>query len=392
MKRPLIHILVIASLLLTGCGRKHSTKDTAPGAFTRGAAPEGPAPKPATMLVVVDPGQPVSTAAPVAEVMLTGGHRLELRLVDAPVGQPMEVTFEARDARGDVLQKISTQAVPTGPGWTVYNQVPASYETNRAGRWTWTASIKGGRTYTTSVSVLPPTPAEMQRLARHEEARENVLRAFSSYWFASGEHLYTKLLQPTTQSGAPTAVFVQVRRWEPDLVLTEVSEVDLLNGVTYRGKASFNFQYFRVFGAEHGGWSEWSDSKDDLASYVASHTQASTSQLDAMVAGLGVKVAPKPRPPLAALLKLDYTLTQKDGNWFLDVAGDGEVVNGQRNSALPLHVVAPSPDEIKSLLTRGRVPVRENDKARGDLARQTAPPLGRPAIDTMTLVRGRTLR
>lgn len=373
MKHHLIQILIVGALLLSGCGRKLGTKDTAPGAFAHGAAPEAPAQKPVNLLVVVDPGQPVSTAAPVAEVMLTGGHRVELRLVDAPLGQPMEVTFEARNARGDLLQKLSTQTVPTDPGWTVYNAVPASYETASAGRWNWTVRVTGGRTYTTSVSVLPPTPAQMARFSRNEAASENLLRAFSRYWLGHGEHFYTKLIQPTDRTGVSNVVYVQILRFAPKLELTEVSGADTLNGVTYRGKATFGCEYFRVFAPECEGWSEWSAAKDDLANFVVAHTSLA-------------------KAPLGSLLKLDYTLLEKDDNWFLNVAGDVEVINGQRHPEQPLAVVAPSPEEIAGLLAHGRVPVRENDKARGDLARRGVQPLTRPAIDTMTLVRGRTLR
>ncbi len=364
-----LSLLIVGTLLFTGCGRKLNPKDTAPAAFGLGREAEPPAAPPANQLVVVDPGNPIGAGNPVAEVAQTAGYTLELRLVDAPVGRPMEVVFEARDDLGKVRGGGKVQGVPTAPGWVFLWHEAETYATNVAGRWHWTAQVDGRKKYAAKVSVLPPTPDEMARLARQEEARENVLRAISHYWFAQGDHLYTKLV------GKNEVMLLQVREWRPHLALRGVPEVDRLNGVTYRGSANLGFEFYRIYGNQFNGWSEWSNDKDTLARFLADHS-------------------PVPMRPnqFSALLRLHIDLLEKDANWFLQVAGDGEVINGKRVSEAPQFTVPPTPEEVEQVLTQGRVPVREGDKARGDLARRELSPLTRPAIDTMAIVRGRTLR
>jgi hypothetical protein len=364
-----LSLLIVGTLLFTGCGRKLNPKDTAPAAFGLGREAEPPAAPPATQLVVVDPGNPIGAGNPVAEVAQTAGYTLELRLVDAPVGRPMEVVFEARDDLGKVRGGGKVQGIPTAPGWVFLWHEAETYATNVAGRWHWTAQVDGRKKYAAKVSVLPPTPDEMARFARQEAARENVLRAFSHYWFGQGDHLYTKLV------GRSEEVVLQVRDWQPKLTMLAVSEVDRLNGVTYRGRATLDFKHYRIFGKQFNGWTEWSSDIDQMARFVANHS-------------------PVPMRPnqFLEILRLRVALLEKDGNWFLQVDGDGEVINGKRISGAPTYTVPPTPEDVEWVLTKGRVPVREGDKARGDLARRELSPLTRPAIDTMGIVRGRTLR
>ena len=372
MKRTLPLLTALTSLLLAGCGRHTVTKDTAPAAFAPPPKPAPAPPNPPDLLVAVDAGQAPGVASPVAEVSEFAGHTVELRLVNARVGQPMVITFEAHNERGTVLHSSKIETVPTAPQWTCFDNVQGSTNAALAGRWYWTARIADGPTYTTSISVLPPSASEMARLARFEKARENVLRAFSYFWLAHGEHLFTKILLPDVP-GADGITYLQLREWSPNMSWANVSEVDRLNGITFRGGASFSFKYFRTYRVPDGGWSEWSEDHARLERIVAN-------------------AQPVDKLPVNSILKLSYRFLEKDGNWFVEAAGDGQIVNGMREANRELYTVQPPPAEIQALLEFGHVPVREADKALGDLAIKQLPAPTRAVIDTMTLLRGATLR
>ena len=137
--------------------------------------------------------------------------------------------------------------------------------------------------------------------------------------------------------------------------------------------ASFSFKYFRTYRVPDGGWSEWSEDHARLERIVAN-------------------AQPVDKLPVNSILKLSYRFLEKDGNWFVEAAGDGQIVNGMREANRELYTVQPPPAEIQALLEFGHVPVREADKALGDLAIKQLPAPTRAVIDTMTLLRGATLR
>jgi hypothetical protein len=114
---------------------------------------------------------------------------------------------------------------------------------------------------------LPPTTDEAAKLAAFEQVRENVLHVFALNWRFYEGSLFTLLA-----GGSPDEKLIQVAGAKlvfprPD----HVTPADTLNGIKYRGHATFSFDVWREFTSAEG-WTEWEDVREhpnELTEFLA---------------------------------------------------------------------------------------------------------------------------
>ena len=367
--RRTLSLLMCLLPLLLGCRKSNDMRDTGPMSIVRTTPVETNA-VPEDILIASDPEFPVATAPAYTETSILRTQRAILRLYNLKAGQPVAVLAELRDEAHSVIHTNKIEAVPTESSLIFWDDFLPDYHTNKAGHWTWSMKVRGKTEYKVSVSVLPPTPAEADRLARHEQARETTLRALGACWLARGEHLFTKI-------GVEDPMYLQVRDHTSSMRENSTTRADQLNGISYRGKVSLSFPVFRLFSELKGGWTEWQSfdgSDGDLQSLLARRL------------GANGKVG------LNALLRLEFELMQRDGNWSVWTPTGERYVNGKRVEGNPGPLFAPTGSEVERLLVQGHVPFREKEKSLGDSVKENPGEVDRDLIETMRILRGHLLR
>ena len=369
----------------------------------------------------------------ISEISIAQPHRAMLRLVDLQPNQlnrSYESTWRLFDPNGREMVKTVFRFTPPNTPFTVWHKFSPNHKVDKAGRWKWMVDVPELGRYATEIGILPATPTELDELARHEKARESVFRAFSHYWLAHTNDCFTTFTQTGTvttevvrkESQLPANdasmysftesemrgslaqlmvqrsnarerarargpmsvevevskdVILQVRGLDNSFSQGFVSEANRLNGVNYRGSATFGFRLYRFF-VQGTGWSDWQD--------VIS---APGELMQSLANFLGMNGIPG---DLEGRLVVSFEILERDGNWFVTCNNGDRFSNGKLVSqGKPLNTV-PVLSQVERLVVRGVNVGREEDRQLGKFARDNPVPLEQEIIATMNQLRGRPLQ
>ncbi len=377
------------ALLLTGC---HPQRAESPAVAKADSPPAAPS---RNTFYLTCAETDCDTSVVFQEATLLSPHRAKLDLVGLALGKAYEARWRLQDGDGKVIVTDKFPFTPTTSGWSVWFNFQPDYKTQKAGKWRWTVEIPGVGRHALEFTMLPPTPSQLRDLALHEQAREEVFRAFAQYWLNYSGHYFTTVVAHSGAvprhwnqfSSEPPAVteavsLLQVSGLDYRFDRGFVSDADRLNGISYRGSAAFGFNVYRFFTSD-GGWSDWKDAQ----SYGGPFAQA----LAQMFGGLGVRMPSNFRGDF----NLSFTIEQKDGHWRILADGGDLFVNGKRiesatASPKKTEVIQPRLDFVQQL-AGGLGTQRNRDRLSGDSVKASPEEIGRNTITTMTALRGRSL-
>jgi hypothetical protein len=164
-----------------------------------------------------------------------------------------------------------------------------------------------------------------------------------------------------------------------------VSDADALNGISYRGRATFGFRVYRCWTAS-SGWGEWKDSVRYYNEFVEALSR---------IAAAG------PPEGFGSDFQLSYTFEKKDGHWRTTAANGDLFVNGKYVGRSSDEVTSggaregyriwqPKLEVVESIAS-GQGSQRLLDRTTGDQCRASPEEIDRNSITTMTMLRRRPL-
>jgi hypothetical protein len=394
MKLNSIIALLTGVFLATGCskGVPYEIKDgQPPEAAQRSTAPPTSEATCACYVVEGLPGDLWNQVA-VREVSILKPHTAIARLASLTVGREYEVNFSCCDASGKEIYRVKKPHVftATATSWLAYASFTPDHKIQKAGKWTWVAEIRSVGKFKTEVGILPPTPDDLQDIARYEAARENALRAFANYWLGVNGTFHTVISYERKMTDAehtylgngpahetrddPSVGYIEIAGLEWGMTKGFTSEADKLNGITYRGNMSATFRVFRYHRNE--GWTDWEDCGGLPSQFTA-------------ILGNFLQFVPS---ELSHKLNLDFTIMQRDGNWFVTTSSGDEFSNGKLVRAdSQWKNVVPLPSYAEGLLRGARSFTRDSYQAMGEAARNDPAVVEQSAIATMKMLRGKEL-
>ena len=156
-----------------------------------------------------------------------------------------------------------------------------------------------------------------------------------------------------------------------------VTEADTLNGINYRGTATFGFRLYRFF-VPGKGWNDWQDV-----------SRSPNEFFEALAQIIGSSDVPS---ELHDRLAVEFTIVERDGNWFVVANNQDRFANGKLVATGRPVNLAPTTAYARRILTTGTTPDRDTDRNLGKLARDNPQALENGIIATMSQLRGRTLQ
>lgn len=370
----LITTTIALCLILIACGcRRSATAEAAPKPLKRG-----------NVLFVTDVSEPLNTEVAVEEVSFMKPHKVILRLCDLEPGRSYDMNYKLTDAGGTEVTSGNGITKPTEKEWFIYDTVQPELKKHKPGRWCWSFTIKGVGSFTAKFTVLPPTPADLENLARHEQAREEAFRAFSKMWTGHLDSFFT-FISVKTNITDPRLQFVeppyepkgllQVEGLDYQFTQSTLDKADGLNGITYRGSVSFQFRSYRDW-TPATGWSEWKSA------------YPSSTYVPAIRSLFGDEFHHFPN----ISFHLTYTIEQRDGNWWVLPRSGDKFVNGVKNFTGKNEIMLEQPnlDDVR-VLAKQQGAQRSNDQRYGNITRNSPEDVERNQITTMTMLRGRSL-
>ena len=310
----LLTTTITLCLILIACGcRRKATAEAVPQPLKRG-----------NVLFVTDVSEPLNTEVAQEEVSFMKPHKVILRLCDLEPGRGYEMNYKLTDAGGTEVTSGNGITKPTEKEWFIYDTVQPELKTHKPGRWCWSFTVKGVGSYTAKFTVLPPTPADLENLARHEQAREEAFRAFSKVWVGHGQHFFTHVsvktnyTDPKQRAFAPDYVpkgLFQIAGLDYKFTRSELTEADKLNGISYRGNVTYSIVAYREWSPEHG-WFEWKNSYSSSGMYLPAAAERLFGDNNIFFSN--------------RFLDLAYTIEQSDGHWWVIASSGDKFVNGSR--------------------------------------------------------------
>jgi len=439
-----------SALLLTACGpTQQSQSQTQQRQSDIAQANASPPSSPSTsqtqsknFVFVTEPPDDGSLGTPQAEVSILKMQRGVLRLFGVQPGQMYEATWRLSEGTGRPIMTNVFRFTPDAPNYSSWWPFQPDYKVHKAGKWKWTAEVKGLGRYSTEVSVLPPPPTELKDLALHEKARESVFRAFAHYWVALTNDYFTVVpvaervqqdqttySQPSAQS--PSFALHSVERQHKQDMLNQLArqgssdtrrmrelgtELDQLTRLAQQQEPAkpriilstmqardVGFHFTRDFvsdadrlnginylgSASFGfrlyrlfipgkGWLDWKETDRPSSEF--------TEALGEMVSATSIP------SELQGVIRVSFRIMERDGNWFIQTEGGERFANGKPDgTAKAVPHRAPRIEFVQEIVRTGRSPDRERDQVIGLSAREDPAALERGIIATMTQLRGRTL-
>ena len=325
------------------------------------------------------------------EVSMISPHKAELRLFNLKPGKPCKIHWLLQDAQGVELLRDDFEFTPTQSVDTAWRSFQPDYKTHRAGNWTWKAKVDGAGRYSAEVTVLPPTPSEMDDLTHYEQAREEVFRAFAYTWLTHNHDYFTTIISRKNQQeyyyggrqrdSAPSEslALLQVRDLKFSFSRDCISDADRLNGISYSGSATFGFSLYRTW-TRADGWGDWFDTVRYPNEFFAALAQF---------------VGPEAPYQFRNQANLQFRFECKDGHWrvWSDtglVFVNGAVKNPKPGELKSFEVLQPKLEVVQSIASSlGQQ--RTLDAASGERVKASPEEIDRNTITTMTSLRGRTL-
>ena len=452
-------LLIISALLSsvafgTGCRKKvsYQVADPASPPATQNSTPPPPAQK-SIYYVVEGVHDDPRTPAAVSQVSILKPQMAVASLVSLTVGKEYSITHRCYDAKGKEIFKTDKPYVftATASGWTAWTTFRPDYKIHTAGKWTWVVEVSGYGKLKAEIGVLPPTPDEMEDLARYEKARENVLRAFSRYWLGLDGTFHTvinyeqkltaeeqSLLSRAAelrQKEQSLAVRISVtgpsrrQQWGPSLrhpgdtdnrdywkewndelaaVRVEIRKLEELE--TKLTPTDPYLGYIQIAGTE---WSmtKGGTSEADALNGITYRGHMSVSfrvfryyrnggwtdwtdcqRLPFMFSAIFGNLYDGVPSELSSRLNLSFSIMERDRNWFVTTSMGDEFANGKLQRADSVWKnEAPLESYALSLVQGARSFTRDSYRAMGADARQNPAVVEQSAIATMTMMRGKEL-
>ena len=215
----------------------------------------------------------VDESGAVDQVSVLDEHRAILKCTTLTPGKMYRNVWSLKDADGKELLAQPDQPFTASES---HGYVPTRYippdRIPKAGKWTWRVTVEGQGTFSKQITALPPTEDQAAQLATFQQVRENILHVFALSWRFYDDSLFTLV-----GGGTAEEKLIQVAGAKIVLPSDSVSPADALNGIKYRGRASFSFQVWREFTAAEG-WTEWED--------VGKHLKGRSERFGASVANV----------------------------------------------------------------------------------------------------------
>ena len=362
-------------MLLGGCGKKETTstasnsetvsRQSPPSSRTVTKVPgQTSANSPGFFLYVSRNEERTDAQDSVSEVPSLRKHRAILHCTDLVTNRPYEVNWRLIDPSGKDWQLSTPKFVttPLTPNWSMWSTYNPPETPPKAGVWTWEVSLQDGPTYRREFSMTPPSQAEMAQLSRYENAREVVLRAFAQRWLGHEGYYFGIVGDGMSQLEGLSY------RSRTDYV----SVADLLNGITYKGKVSFTFRAFRLFGND-GRWGDWQDTAEHSSSFSEFLGEAFPGSLPAR---------------FQKGFDMNFTLQERDGHWRVWTDTGALYLNGR--TLLKTFASPPSTSQVVQALN-GRSS-RTDSADQGESFRKSPPSSQADITKTMDQLRGRSLK
>jgi hypothetical protein len=302
-------------------------------------------------------------------------HRVIASLRHCVPNSSCEAEFVLTDSSGKRVAGTDApfRFTPTATNFHIWMAFVPDYKIHKAGRWQWTVKVTGGETFLKEFTILPPAPAQVSVLALHEQAREAAFRAFANYWLGQEGSYYAMFRRKPEPNPTGTPLWLlQIAGVAHNLTSEHLSPADGLNGITYRGRASFWFRVYRYFEPD-SGWGAW----QDVTRYDNSFSEVLGNMKDHSIPA-GFKGH-----------NLGFKLEQKDGHWYVWTDRGDLCVNG-KGIERSEHSVDMRPPELSVLnyfIENGKSP-RRRDKELGDDAKTSPEQWERNIINTTTQLRG----
>jgi len=368
--------VITLCLLLIACGcRRNATSEAAPKPLKRG-----------NVLFVTDISEPLNTEVVEQEVSFMKPHKVILRLCDLEPGRGYQMNYKLTDADGSEVTSGQGVTTPTEKEWFIYDTVQPELKKHKPGKWCWSFGVKGVGSFTVKFTVLPPTPADLENLARHEQAREEAFRAFSKIWVGHGDCFFTYVSVNTNtvrrglQFVAPPynpKGLLQVTGLDYQFTQSELTDADKLNGLTYRGAVSFGLRAYREWSPENG-WFEWKNSSSSGNFYYSAVAAKLFGDETIYFSNRSFDLA--------------FTIEQRDGDWWVITPSGDKFVNGTKTftGQGDIRLEQPNLDLIRALADQ-QGKQRSDDQRDGVFAKSSPEDIARNEITTMTMLRGRSL-
>ncbi len=323
--------LLLEVLVLAGCGLSENAHVPQPEITNL----------PAVLYLIYPAGKvdPYEVTNGVQTVSLQTNHFAMLSLRSESLQRALAVEFVLFDSKG--TPKYTNNVKPFIPVGSPLPFARALFQPDYLpyvpGLWKWVATVDGKTSFTNEFDVVQLDESDQARLLFSRKALEATARVFSYYWLGDGEYAYTgfitndlkrrgvpeKLLPnenpvngSLSSSNAAASertiepmIFLQVKsmayRFEDEPVF---SEADRANHVHYRGKAQFGFGIYRQY-TNSLGWSDWEGKGPTDEVY-------------------GWQSIPKV-PRFDRILTLEFAVTEKNGDWYIETENGDLFVNGR---------------------------------------------------------------
>lgn len=328
-------------------------------------------------IFVLEANQPEDVRNAVERISILATIKVFAEFQGFEVGRRYKAAIRLYDTVGDEVDKQQADFffVPEATSWNLYRQVALNHRVRKGGIWVWEVSVDGVGTFKKEFEVLPPTKAQLEDIARREQAQDNAWIAFAHFWQGMDGAFTTEIVTRRTtvewvdgpivevvdnsanrgvllpQNRVPptirrenvktqktntteTSVFLQVRKLVPQLTPHAISDADVLNGIRYRGQFAIGFGVYRAFLPEVG-WTEWRDTIIPQQNVLAEAFAATLRDVfgafgnlaDSMgVGGVGMPARPQGLP---GAVNLVFDIVQRDNRWFVKTGHGDLFVDGK---------------------------------------------------------------
>ncbi len=217
---------------------------------------------------------------------------------------------------GDAPRNIQSA---TAEGTAYFPFIP-DREKHAAGDWTARVSVSGIGVIEYEFEVDGLTGEQKDSLADHEEAREQVKKAFAHFWVVAA-HQKQKTFVTATGERETEDLFkryklYQVAGLEYNSQQQYVTPADRLNGISYLGTIGFGFTLYRSYDPDTG-WGEWKDvdRPENILHYGWNRLS-------------GQEYGDPERRQQAPSMR--FKIECRDGNWIVTTQEGARFINGSR--------------------------------------------------------------
>jgi hypothetical protein len=209
-------------------------------------------------------------------------------------------------------------------------------------------------------------PHDLAELPSYEQAREHVFRAFGSFWLGlkieDNEYYFTGFADfKDKEKEDMEAKVLQVGSLRYHFTKSGISPAEKLNGITYKGNATFTFGLYRTYAKSLSGWTDWKDTE-------------------------------KEPPQYQNKLSLSFTIEQRDTHWSITTDNDTVFLDDHlKSEPKSPNLILPSKDIIIKIATEGDSP-RKRAKEFAEKLKEKPSDIPAEAKETADTLRRRPLR